>query len=85
MITVESANEVITKLQEKTNSCILNRAKLQPIIIGVLGENKSYEEYFVVVDNIKFKFENFLSALDSCFKLFQVLNIKYPKESILLL
>lgn len=55
---------------------------VQQFIIIVGTEIVKPLEFYVFIDGAKFKFFSFLSTTDNCFKLFQVLNLKYPLESI---
>lgn len=52
---------------------------LQPVIIAFGDTLLNVNEFFVCVDGNKYKCDTFLSALDLCFKVFQVLHLKYPE------
>lgn len=80
-------------LHVKTENDVLHAAELrskmykemglgcQPYVIAVGTEIKSLECFFVVLENILYKFDSALKAVDTCFKIFNVLNIMYPLES----
>lgn len=53
---------------------------LQPIIIRIGFNLHEIHEFVVLYDNIYYTFDNFIAALDCCFKVFHVLNLKYPKD-----
>ena len=53
---------------------------LQPFLV-VTGELTNSEQYFVIVNDIKYETKNFLDALDLIFKLFYVANCEYPYDS----
>ena len=60
-----------------------NKEHTQPFVFA-FGES-IYDiekaEFYVYCDNIKYKFNNFLRAFESCFKLYHIFNLTYPKES----
>lgn len=51
----------------------------QPLVI-VVGDDFAYTHFFVEVDGMKYKFSSYLEAVDYCFKILFVLNLKYPNE-----
>lgn len=54
---------------------------LQPFIV-IVGQNlRNIDSYYVVVDDVLYKLDNILSAIDTCFKIFMVLDARYPTES----
>lgn len=53
---------------------------VQPFIIVVAPTLAEIVTCYVVVDSVRYKIENVLQAVESCLKLFHVLNIEYPKE-----
>ena len=52
----------------------------QPIIVVVGADKKNLNQFFTVFDGIFYKFSSFLKCLDTTFKLFHVMNFKYPIE-----
>lgn len=52
---------------------------LQPLIVAV-GYNICDATFYVYYDEIKYKLPSFLTSLNTCFKIFQVLNLKYPRD-----
>lgn len=53
---------------------------VQPFIIIVGPTLRDIENYYVVVDDILYKLNNILQAVDICFKIFMVLDAQYPTE-----
>lgn len=53
---------------------------VQPFIIIVGLSLREIESYYVVVDDILYKLDNILRAIDICFKIFMVLDAQYPIE-----
>lgn len=51
---------------------------VQPYIIAVGSELTTAKEFYIIIDDILYKFENVLRAVDITYKIFQVLHIKYP-------
>ncbi|XP_070071050.1 uncharacterized protein [Drosophila takahashii] len=71
---LESAIKEKIEEQLKCNEC------LQPIICGIGPTVLEATEFFVYYADIYYKFTNILSAIESCFKLFYVLDLKYPES-----
>lgn len=53
---------------------------VQPFIIITGLSLREIENYYVVVDNVLYKLDNILTAIDICFKLFMVFDAQYPTE-----
>lgn len=51
---------------------------VQPYIIAVGPQLTAIETFHIIIDDIMYKMENVLKAVDFLYKIFQVLNIKYP-------
>lgn len=67
------------QLEEKLNA--IYGKKIQPLIICQGLSIYDFKEIFVYFDNIKYKSENFISALDTCFKIINLFNLNYPIQS----
>lgn len=80
-IHVNVINDFERKIDIYRNRLISRNETLQPIIIGVGPDLLQLTEFIVFYDNIKYKFSNFIAALDCCFKIFHVLDLHYPKDS----
>lgn len=76
-----SQNDVDKRLSDLTTSASVKGEKLQPIIIAVGTDILKITQFYIYYDDIKYKFNNFVAALDCCFKIFHILNLKYPKSS----
>lgn len=66
---------------EKQNEALSSKSTIQPFILVVGPSPTNINEFYVILDTFKLKFNSFLAALDTCFKCFQVFNLAYPKES----
>lgn len=55
--------------------------KEHPIIFGIGEERHSVNEFDVAFKNIRYNFDNYLSALDATFKIFHFFGIEFPPES----
>lgn len=51
---------------------------VQPYIIVVGLHFTAIEAFYIVIDDVLYKMENVLKAVDILYKIFQVLNVKYP-------
>lgn len=56
---------------------------LQPLICIIEDECIDFKEFFVYYFNTYYKSPNIVKAVDLCFKIFHVFNLKYPVESVL--
>ncbi|GJQ68607.1 hypothetical protein Trydic_g17157 [Trypoxylus dichotomus] len=56
-----------------------NGETMQPLVV-VQGDNNNFQSY-VMIDDIVYTLESPLKAVDTCFKTFFALNLKYPAES----
>lgn len=54
---------------------------IQPFILATGDNIFNLNQVYLYLDDVKFKFTNFLRALDICFKLFYLFNIEYPLAS----
>ncbi|XP_031337481.1 uncharacterized protein LOC116166619 [Photinus pyralis] len=72
-------NDFDNKIEELKSTLLERGETLQPIIVAVGDDLIHINSYYVFYDDIKYKFDNCLAALDSCFKIFHVLNLKYPR------
>lgn len=51
---------------------------VQPYIIAIGPQLTAIEAFYIIIDDIMYKMENVLKAVDILYKIFQVLNVKYP-------
>lgn len=66
----------VTRRRQETATKL--KQTVQPYIIAVGLHLTEIEAFYIVIDDIMYKMENALKAVDILFKIFQVLNIKYP-------
>lgn len=75
-------NECIDQEIANRNECCEQRGiKWHPYIIGQGRSKRKIINFFVVVHNTKIKFDDFLTALEFCLKIYILLDIPYPPES----
>lgn len=53
---------------------------VQPYIIGVSNTLENVDNFYVMVDQARYRFHSPLKALDTCFKIFFTLSANYPLE-----
>lgn len=72
----------VLECQAKIEKIKLLKLPIQPfiIVLGTLQDPKSFIIYF---DDVRFKFNCILQAVDACFKIFMLFNLQYPSASIL--
>jgi len=51
------------------------------VVVGNINETDSSMQYFTIIDDVQFLLETLLKAIDLCFKLFHVLNLKYSPQA----
>lgn len=78
-LVVTTEAEVKEKLYRRSEECKSKGSTLQPLIIIVL-ECGIVNACFTNIDDILYKHHSVLSALNSCFSIFHVLNLSYPRE-----
>lgn len=79
---IPSENDLVRKIEERALFYKNLNIGVQPYIIAVGKNIFDPTTYFVIVDNLTFKFENFVKALDICFKAHTVFNVKFAFESM---
>lgn len=81
LIHIVSEADVLPTIEKRANMYSEMGLSCQPYIIAVGRSLLELKFFFVVLDNILYKFESFLKALDACFKIHMVLNLNYAVES----
>lgn len=76
---VETVADIQTAINQRKTFCTEHKINIQPYI-GIIGIDSDKPQFCVVFDSLMYVFENFLNALDTCFKIFFVLNLDYPFE-----
>lgn len=68
------------EVEDKLRHISVKKQYLQPRIL-IIGDIHMIKDIFVYVDGVRFKTMYVLHALDICFKIFFVFNLKYPEEA----
>ncbi len=76
ILMADSVTEVEAKIERKIEA----KEPIQPFLIVVL-KNNAPEQFLVYFDSIYYTFLSFLAALDCCFKIYHVFNLKYAAAS----
>ncbi|XP_070074126.1 uncharacterized protein [Drosophila takahashii] len=77
----QSFGELNTFIKEKIQTLFEEKLTLQPIICGVGDSEIECKEFFIYFSDIFYEFKDIVSAVDACFKIYNVLDLKYPEES----
>ncbi|XP_066594187.1 uncharacterized protein [Prorops nasuta] len=73
--------DIIVKVDERRELMKKLNLSVQPFIIIIGPTLTDIESIYVCLDDIIYKLESVLQAVDICFKIFHVFNLKYPPES----
>ncbi|EZA61678.1 hypothetical protein X777_10510, partial [Ooceraea biroi] len=57
------------------------KTTVQPFVLLVGPTVQEYKACYLVIDEVKYQFNNVLKAFDQCFKAIQVLNVEYSYEA----
>lgn len=68
------------ELEKRTNICLKYDLTRQPLPI-LVGSLEKIETCYVNINNLFYKCDTPLKAVEVCFKIFHVLSAKYPKEA----
>jgi len=80
---VASMNDLHTSIQIEIDNCYKEKKSLQPLICVVGVDFEIAKDFYVYYFNTYYKFSSIIRAVDVCFKIFQVFNLKYPIQSSL--
>lgn len=80
IVTVHSINNVPLQIEQLREKCKSMENSLQPLVI--IEGLQTIRSYYVYFDGTFLKFISFLEAFDCAFKLFFILNLKYPDPCI---
>ncbi|XP_036324508.1 uncharacterized protein LOC118737834 [Rhagoletis pomonella] len=78
-VSVNQSSEVDQAIAEKRKQCLEDNSTLQPFVI-VVGDEFNFKNFYVTLDGIKYSFHSYMEAIQYCYKLMFVLNLKYPDE-----
>lgn len=83
MITlVHTPNDINPTVERIKKTHLSMTLTVQPFILLVGTSFSDFKDIYVVVDDTKYKFTSTLKAVDICFKIFQIFNLEYPKQSL---
>lgn len=84
LLQVASMNDLHLQIQVEIDNCYKNKQSLQPLIcvVGTSGVETA-KEYFVYYFDTFYKFSNIVKAVDTCFKIFHIFDLKYPLQCVL--
>lgn len=72
--------ELDEKFKERMEHAQKNNEILLPILGGVGEAMFDISECYVYYENVCYKFDNILSSVDTVIKMFNVLNLKFPRH-----
>ena len=81
LIHVTISSDVLVTIERRANMYKDMGLGCQPYMIVVGPTLHELSEFFVSLDNILYKYNSFIQALDSCFKINTIINLKYALES----
>ncbi|XP_050057665.1 uncharacterized protein LOC114130112 [Aphis gossypii] len=83
VVCITNINDLKTTHEEKVNRAFNCGLTVQPyvVIVGNLEEINSTISYYTVINDIHYKLETPIKALDICFKSFHSFNLEYPQEA----
>lgn len=81
LISIAAENDLIRKIEERAIFYKNLKLGVQPYIVSVGDTIYNLKKFYVVVDNLTFTFDNFVKALDICFKCHTVFNLNFAYES----
>ncbi|XP_050063205.1 uncharacterized protein LOC126552528 [Aphis gossypii] len=83
IVNIQNVNELKTTHRQKIDSALSLGLTVQPyvVVVGNINEADSSMQYFTIIDDVQFLLETLLKAIDLCFKLFHVLNLKYSPQA----
>ncbi|XP_055904562.1 uncharacterized protein LOC129940293 [Eupeodes corollae] len=77
-------NDILSQVEVEKKKCLEYKIPYQPSIIAVGESLLSKTDFYIYFDGSLLKFNNFISCLDTCFKIFHVFDLEYPKQSLLI-
>lgn len=77
---VSTENDILPAAEKKAKMYAEMGLGCQPYIIGIGDSYLDLRKFFVIVENTFYSIDTFIKALDTCFKIYTVLNIEYALE-----
>jgi len=68
-------------IQRRRAVALKLKNRIQPFVLLVGPTVEQYEACYLIIDEVKYKFDNVLKAFDQCFKAIQVLMTEYSYEA----
>lgn len=72
--------ELNTKIKLIIDDLYIKKQTLQPIICGIGKCLLHLDDFYVFYGNVFYKLSNLITCVDVAFKIFYVLNLKYPED-----
>ena len=73
-------NDLENQKTENEKTCLASKTTIQPHLLVIGPKISASHDFYVCIDNVKYKCSSFLVALDICFQLFFTFDHKYPTE-----
>ncbi|XP_025407510.1 uncharacterized protein LOC112681472 [Sipha flava] len=83
LLQVVSLNDLHVQCQLQIDNAYKNKEKVQPFICIVGADLDGTNDFYVYYFNTYYKLPNIVRALDTCFKIFQVFNLQYLIQFVL--
>ncbi|XP_055372226.1 uncharacterized protein LOC129606133 [Condylostylus longicornis] len=77
---VKDSRVLTEKIDSRRKLCAEKKETLQPFIAFIGDTFASIQNAYVIIDNIIYKLDNPISAIDVCFKCFSALHAKFPQH-----
>lgn len=68
-------------IQRRRAVALKLKTRVQPFVVLVGPTVEQYEACYLIIDEVKYQFNNVLKAFDQCFKAIQVLMTEYSYEA----
>ncbi|KAG5866102.1 hypothetical protein JTB14_007667 [Gonioctena quinquepunctata] len=79
LVHVTSVSEIEEKLRNLSDQAAAKKTTLQPIIL-MEGPYSCPNNFYIIIDNIRYHFKSITPCFDTLFEIFHVMDIKYPAQ-----
>ncbi|XP_074032341.1 uncharacterized protein isoform X2 [Leptinotarsa decemlineata] len=79
LVHVTSVSEIEEKLKNLRDQAAAKKTTLQPFIL-IEGPYDCPSNFYIIIDKIRYHFKSIVPCFDTLFKIFHVLDIKYPAQ-----
>lgn len=76
---MQAINDIDIKLQQRSELYRINTRTAQPIPV-IVGNFQNIIASYVCFDDVRYRLENPIRCVDTCFKIIHALNASYPFE-----